>query len=743
MKILPTIAIICNTLSKMVPNSCQRPYTNQFKITLKDSNITKIFDFRDLFMSKQFQMAYFAGNGSRSEVSSELDLLIRKNDLYQNVLAEIKVYCSTSDTYEYYEKLIESKLKKHDSFSLFIADCVSKEAQEFNLSFSLQVLYDVFQMTTGWCYNLNEFLTEEKALEFLKAFEFLEIPYEEEIDLYFDDDGKPFHLRIKAINLFCINFVYLLQTHCILDRFRALLNNEETQHEDENGQVITAWIKQTKPLESYIRLLKIDLVESYVSKIFLGSEAVFFAYDLLYENNGERIFLNAADQNTNEPFTELNFVAEINMLNHRANKRLEILMPFFVPVFKKRDSSPLTIPSDFEHNFSLYIQLMCILSDIAEVYIYNLLPLCSSSQADQIPEMNIDEFLISIVEITLKTLPELKSLFINGFVTFPDELVQIVSEAALEKFGVMGYYGEIDYIVVDKIFQNECPLKKSITHFVGHYGALSYIFEVFPDMQIRDTTSCNMLYEFPGDLPPEEKAYAEKINVNFKNGNLRGKVRSSKRIYIRNFTYMDPAILVKQDPRYLFKPLGDSGNHVETTTHFTYAKDALKNCKIENLTMCAITSTMHYVRNIHLMVTNLALYIEAFEFILNYFDIPSSYTIYNAISSAMQNGNHLILNLDANIVINSETGCDFNNNIEGICYVFHSVVVETSRDVKLTLKLRNKESEIFDVELLKASFSMFCEKFCGKIQEEKYENLTIEYMSYNINNAQMLEAIRL
>ncbi|KAI5151820.1 hypothetical protein ENBRE01_2409 [Enteropsectra breve] len=584
MKILPTLGIICITLAKLVLNSHQRPYRDQFKTILKDSTTTRTFDFRDLFLSKQFSMAYFAGGAS--EISSELALLIKRNELYQNTLAEIEInYCST-DTYEYYEKLIESEIKKHDYLTLFNDVSAAEESEELRLSFSLDVIYDVFQLTSSWCDNLNVLFNEVRAIEILKAFDYLDIFCEKEIDLFFDDRGKPLHLRIRAINLFCINFVYLLKKYNLLVKWQTLLASSDKAslklmiaaagshppykrmcaEEQVDTLSLIICIGKIPPLRAYIFLLQVKTQEESICNLFLGSAPVYFAYKWLYETDSKAIFLqndSALSKDLAMCYPKLDLLTEFNTLNKSSVTRLNISMPFCnasgeaLTAFK--DKNPLECI--YTHN-NYYINFIQIHREITEVYIDNFLPLFSIVNYSVERDNWVDIFLEEMVLMLFKELEGLKALFIRGFIIFPETLVKSIRNKKLEKFGALSWNGEIDFYVIYQIFGTECALLQSFKHFIGHYRALEFLFRLTEKLRVNikimeatvsDIMACHEILPLNIIKNDASLVYYERIYENMvieyfeENDTQKELIHEGPPIIIDSFYYMEPPRILKID----------------------------------------------------------------------------------------------------------------------------------------------------------------------------------------------------
>ncbi|KAI5150126.1 hypothetical protein ENBRE01_1313 [Enteropsectra breve] len=692
----------CKALSKLILNSQQRPYTDQFKVTLTAGATTRNFDYRDLVVSKQFENSFlFCAKNVGNDIPSGLDLLIKMNELYEDVQKELP--SSPSDSYETYAKQMEEELKKSEFFNTFKDKNVPEEIDDLFLSFPLDIIFDVLQLASGWCDGLDISFAEERASELLRAFDYIDINCEKEVDLFFDNRGAPLHLRIRAINLFCINFVYLLKKNALLARYKALLKCAYNRPKDNERKLLYALKGSKKPLLNYIQLLEIKTEGDSVTNLFIGSDSFYFAFKLLYESNSKVIFLQSEYDLKRwvKPVSpRLDLIVELNTINKPITIRLDIQMPFFyISEGVLRNLIDMN-PSEYLYKYNHYVALIGIHKEITEVYIEYLSPLIKKVQYSLENVNEVDDLLIDMVLAVFEELDNLRSLLIRGFITLPERLVELVRNKKLEKFGAMSWNGQIDYYAIYQIFKTECPLSQSIRHFIGHYRALEFLIRLIESnelkTQIREATISDIIaghraslvniVRNEASLAYYERIYGNAVKEYFVGDSTKNELKHSSPIYLETFYYMQPSILTHiLNARDEIVGDGALGRQAITIS----AREIYRKCKINRLVMHEVGKAKQFICDINKIATNGAIKINTIEVIHSMRFYCNNMTYLEGYKNTG----------DACLVLNLE---DFEDN--DLCSLFNQFVIEPNNGSRLKVRYRVKCSDERSVEKLKSIF---------------------------------------
>ncbi|KAI5149791.1 hypothetical protein ENBRE01_1120 [Enteropsectra breve] len=272
-----------------------RMFEKQFQVSITTKDSTDTFDLRDVLSAKVIERALRGIHRQNIELSPKLDLQFKMYDLYED--ARLEIESSVSDTYKVHCARIQENMMASDHYEDFVNARTVPEKFDLALPVECEYIRNVFKLTTGWCQELDLFFDDEKVAKTLTAFDYLEIDHDKEVDVFYEQNGVPVHLRIRTIHLFCINIVYLLETQEMLEDYKLILTADEKISvakafnktliceggAEHSG--IASLIKNTGPLAHYICLLQIKMEMQHVINLFLGTESAYFVYDLLHEEN--------------------------------------------------------------------------------------------------------------------------------------------------------------------------------------------------------------------------------------------------------------------------------------------------------------------------------------------------------------------------------------------------------------------------------------------------------------------------
>ncbi|KAI5150977.1 hypothetical protein ENBRE01_1817 [Enteropsectra breve] len=756
MKTPVALFLISGAFSKIEASRHARCFAEQFRIRVGTQESFREVDFRDILKSKPLENALVYGKGR----DRYYDSLFKMNDLYEKALRETE--CCTSESFERHQNLITEKLQSSGCYDLFGEKIAPDEILDLSIPFDLETVHDIFQLLSNWCNEIEISLNSEKIEKILEAFDYLEISPDKEVDIFLERNSKPFHLRIKTINLFCINFVYLLQTQVedyrsflpvlekmpdknILENFTPDRDAEDRDTPDINCSHakkarITALIQKIEPLAHFMSLLHLEIEQGYVCHLYLGSGSKYFMYGLLHEQNSKVIILQHECTPT-KLSSKLDVIAELNTINKTTvNRRLEILLPFFITEFFLTAPVPEYLEDYYVQSFHRYVSFMSIFNEISEVYIHSVM-LEQFAQIPSIdePDKTMDRLLVLAVRAAIKSLSGLNSLFIDGFNRFPDELVPLLKNTALNKFGVRGYYGSVDFLVIHRLFDEDCPLKNSIAHFIGHLRALLLFCKLRGKFTIEQASIYMSIYGFHTKLYEDEEKYTERIKHHFIAESLACKVKFEQQVEIGTLYYVENKFSRRICNNPLFKPRADNYSSVLPLKEIS-PEEVLRYCIIRCLITCHDTG-LDFVKNITVLDSASISSIKTIELIL--FQPYDMQELAVSLNQFRNNYSSLILNLDAASLLDHDKYHGFKACIlPDICFLFKDYVVENQNDVSLKLKLRQGSSEKNGNEDLARRFKEYYEKvYDDKIEDDKA--LGIECVFYDENNESAFEKIHL
>ncbi|KAI5151273.1 hypothetical protein ENBRE01_2020 [Enteropsectra breve] len=596
-----TLALICKAFCRLDARGHKRPFEKEFSIKIGPDDTSPEVDFRDLCRSQSFRSI---GCLPTAQDTSAQEHLVQMNEAYEDAVKSIE----SKDTYEQFNEAVINRLKEQGTYGLF--ENYRKSLNKFhNKSLQLdistqdmqpEILHAVFRLMSGWCESLDISFDGEKAEKILRAYEILDISGEKETDIFMDNDGKPLHLRIKQSNLFCINFVYLLKKYGIFGIYyeQAIYKDyktvdSETKHKRVQKNSVFIQFRNLPQLPAYLRLLKLEMDEDFVSRLYLCSGSHYFVYKMQLIENCKIIRLQHENDSSSD-YTRLDLVDVLNSLNSPGiSKRLEILTPFFDSSAEKecRWGERFEIPGGFYQSFHGYLDFMAIPLGVTEVYINSLMsniekrPLTGGICEAFASVDDGDVHLVWTVKTALRTITGLTGLVIQGFNKFPEELVPLLQKTPLEKFGVMSFYGIVDYVVNNRIFREECALKKSIRHFVGHYSALYLLSYYYETWMINTATLLDRLYGGKIAYCSDENEDWEEIKKFFENENSNGMivVRAGERVKIDTVYHMEKSVLSLPLRKTRFRNVNGRMSVFDDAVNIIYPFEILERFEINRL----------------------------------------------------------------------------------------------------------------------------------------------------------------
>ncbi|KAI5149794.1 hypothetical protein ENBRE01_1123 [Enteropsectra breve] len=802
MKIFLIAGFISSVFSRMVLAPLQRPYKDQFAVTLKSDTMAVSFDFRDLLVSEPIERAFDYAKEEGVQISPWLDLLVEFNVVYEQALQDVS--CSPLNAYELHEKRLNDELKKSVLFHKFTNENFPEELDDFIKVFPLDIVYDVFQLTSGWCENLSITFTESRAFEILRAFDYLEISGTKKVDLFFNENGEPVRLRLKIIDLFCINFVYLLGKYKLLKKYRSFFNSVEEKDDEptlktelhsnsermegsagaliknihlfsrimkaiadssvetedkeliehakeaEDNKITTTInaIKNIVPLKDYICLLKIIVKRGCVSNLFLASGNYIFSYELLYEENCKVILLTDKS-NCLYADSRVDLIEEFKASKMpKSNERLEIVMPFPEPTGYDVVFENTEIPSDFPQCYSCHANFMAIYKDITELYIYNLLDVYKKTPNLKIPGDSVDSYLVKMVKNAAKEFSGLNSLVIDGFYEFPKELFPVLQNLNLKKLGAISFFENIDYYVIHRVLSKDCPLKRSISQFFGRFGALKLLSKYIPVKQITTATIYIGGGGYYRDFTEEENAYSEQIKEFFVDKNLKKSVIINEILEIDACNFIKPKFTINESTLKVARPELGLNNYFIRYEGYDFATEIRSKCKIGQLRAFNDNDSTDGILSCIDSIIRGNLYLTKVEIIVN-----RSYGLEKIKEQAKllrSDNSCLILNMDAHLLIDRFTKCSLDKNAAAhIFLIYESYVDNNNNNAIFKIRLRQNKSDKFDYESLWSSFLEYIKKECirwYKCENHSYlkkKSLEFERVIYEVNNENATEVIRL
>ncbi|KAI5152751.1 hypothetical protein ENBRE01_2977 [Enteropsectra breve] len=662
--------------------------------------------------------------------------------IYEDALAAID--CSTDDTIVEYENLINQELQKSENYEFFENPSDPAETIELLIPFPHEIIHIMCQLTSGWCTDSIIPLNDDKVITILQAATYLLVNKSKLVDIFMKESGAPLHMRIKTIDLFCINFVYHLERNGLLSKYRILLKNTDNNLNEKDNAIAMKFNRMGKILMSYVHLLEIEMDGEHVNKLFLCAGSRYFSYEPHYRPEC-KVIVFKHEVNIIETLEKLDLIVELNVINKTMkNRRLDILLPFFDGFSFDPYSQPMVFPSNsFIGDFYRYIDLMEILPELQEVYIYNLLPFYKTMPKASESGEFLDSLFVTMVAAVLKKLDRLSSLFIQGFNEFPPELIPRLQEKSLKKFGAMGFCGKIDYLVIHQLFSKECSLKRSINHFIGHCRAVQLFFQITKRNNLEEATIYNRLFKLYDVLPEADRLYSEQIKEYFVGGNLNNAIIIEQPLNISTVYFKLPIILMKgmvlkasrEGDRWVFI-INEVSKQIED-------KEFLIGSVIKRLVI-----RQGYNLHTHRVFIETAVKriptLSTVEIVIN---MNMWGLLQNLELNKIRNHNRelcLILNTDARTMLYGKNRNVFaEESTFSIYYVFEELLKNNDKNIKLKVKVRRMKSIKVDHDYARNKFIEFCKNRYSWSDENAFSKLSFEEIPYDVGNESALGSVHL
>ncbi|KAI5149792.1 hypothetical protein ENBRE01_1121 [Enteropsectra breve] len=230
---------------------------------------------------------------------------------------------------------------------------------------------------------------------------------------------------------------------------------------------------------------------------------------------------------------------------------------------------------------------MRIFTELTEVCISNLIHFSEKDSITQSQEEYVYRLLVDTVLTVIRQLPGLNALFIRGFHKFPDALIPVLKKKALKKFGAMSTHGALDYLVIYRIFDENSPLKKSITHFVGHFRALVFISQFLLKNQIKEATLAVWAQGVCVYFFDDEKNVVEQIRKYFTNGCLYEAVIPGEAVEIDTFYCMELSFLTHNTNINAYRPLQAHITEFRHGSMYIWGTEIVDRCTIRKVVACS------------------------------------------------------------------------------------------------------------------------------------------------------------
>ncbi|KAI5152072.1 hypothetical protein ENBRE01_2548 [Enteropsectra breve] len=692
------LALLCKLLYTMPMSLHARMYANALTVEIDTTSYPGIFDLRDLLKSKVLERAFRGTHVENVQLASMLDLQLKMYELYENARHEIE--CSVSDTSRIYNERIQEKLMQSGCFEEFVKTRDFAEKLDLSLPLEFDPVYFVFELTTGWCQDLYLYLDDENLAKTLIAFDFLEIDHDKEVDVFYEQNGLPVHLRMKTIHLFCINIVYLLEIQGMLDDYKyiltggekryvdRLLNKPLTWGEESDTNDIAILIKNTGPLAHFICLLQFEMENRHVTSLLLGTESTHFVYDLLYEENCKSVHLKHKND-IEESSTRLDLIVELNTINNPLiNRRLEIVLPFVRNYMFKRYSKNVRITSESVMIFNCYMHFMGIFDGLTELTISHFLNYCVFENTYKNLAEYVDTLLLDTVVTAIKQLPGLNALFIRGFDKIPGALVPILRKMQLKKFGAMCSSGAVDYLVIYRLFNTDCLLRKSISHFVGHFRALLFISMFLRTNQIKEAIVTDWIAGPYKKFSDDEQIFVDQIKMNFEDEDLHKPIIFGNALQIDTLYYLETSFLKRDDTLHTFRPFAAPLKAGLFGEIGIYEHEIYNNCMIKHLKLLTKPYNHAFLRSFMMAPENLFHAIETIELIVS----DHEYVCFEGIAHYLRHYANkytvLILNINAHRILLEQT----ENKLKSFTpRDFYPLIKHLVIDRRLLLKIRLRQ----------------------------------------------------
>ncbi|KAI5150167.1 hypothetical protein ENBRE01_1333 [Enteropsectra breve] len=735
--------ISCTGIPKFENCGNTRLLEDLFRIGIRTEDRVARFDLRDLLKFDYVERAVKALPTQSNDFTTAHEPLIEMQEAYEDALGSISR--STNDTYKEHVSLLAEKLEEN-GFSKFLKK-PSKLQKYLNVDIphGHKLVNFICQLTSVWCNELNVQLDDNKVIKILEASADLQINKKKEVDVFINRNGKPLHLHIKVIDLFCINFVYLLKKAGLLPRYRALLKSKNTYFEDKEDKAIAAIRNFGNPLLSYIRLLEIEMDDVCVTSMFLCSESRYFAYEPHYREKRKVIVFNH-ENNIPGPSQRLNLITELNSINKIVeNRRLDILLPYYDGFVFHSNERPGKFPSiSFVQDFYRYIDFIEILTGLQEVYIYNMLPHYKTLPTAKETEGYLNSLFVTIVNVVLEKLDGLNSLFIQGFNEFPQEFIPRLQKKRLRKFGAMGNCGKVDYLVIHRLFSTECPLKQSIGHFIGHCRAVQLFSQITKKIKLEEATVYNRLFGAHDVLSEADELYSEQLKEYFVDGSLNNAVKLNHPLSIGTVYYMRPVAVAMQLSMQASRQHSEYYKLANATSTVIDASEFLTGSKFTHL-IVQLENNLSIVNNFVTTAIKEDSTIDMLEIIIN--GMQWSWLEFLNLGKVKMpsRGLNLILNVDAKTMLYGKTIQEYEeDSTSAIYWLFDELIVNKENNVKLKVKVRRQEALKMEAFNTQYKFIELCINENSSIGSgNAFSRLSFEEILYDVNNDYALRSIHL
>ncbi|KAI5152223.1 hypothetical protein ENBRE01_2790, partial [Enteropsectra breve] len=744
------LAFVCTAFSKGIARCRYGIFENQLQVSISAQDSAYIVDLRDLLKSKRTAEALRGTQTENVPVTPKLKLQYKMYDFYENAL--LKIQHSVDDCFFIHCDRIYQKMTNCEGYEDFVKKEAVVETLNYTIPFECEIIDNVFQLLNGWCDKIILQLNEVNIPQILACFDYLKIDHERLEDVIFSRDGAPVHLRMKTIDLFCINFVYLLKTQGLLEKYRSFITETEKLSVDKafnKGPMykigseearIADLIKRIGPMASYICLLQINMQDRLVRNLYLGSDSTYFVYGLLYEENCECIRL-LHKNDFDETLSKLDLIVELNIINNPMLKRkLDILLPFSENHGYKQGRHPIVFTTSSFLSFYCYTHFMGIFNEVQEVCIRNLLYFSERNSISNQIEEYTNGLLVDTVVTAIKRLPGLNSLFIHGFDRFPRTLIPILRNTQLKKFGAMSNCAKVDFLVNYQLFNEECPLKKSISHFMGHWRSLFFVAPFLEKNQIKEATVTSSLTGLAIDFyDDDEKALAEKIRKYFVDGDLQKSVILIKHLKIDTVYFMDRLFTPCSLNTITSRPLPTGDEIFSQSCRVVPEAEIIERCSIKNLIMCNDSPGGSFLEQF-MCVNNKPETIETIEVLMNDNDWNSFKHLQESYDKNIGNSNScLILNINANRFLDKQIDSRVKHlTASDLYFLIRFIAVKNKKTI--VIRLRQKGSANNIKESLMRNFEKYFEIEYADEDLDLRNRLRVEISAYNVDDESTLKA---
>ncbi|KAI5148576.1 hypothetical protein ENBRE01_0414 [Enteropsectra breve] len=747
------LVLLCRSFSSIDKYRGEEMLRKQFLVRITNEGPDEIIGLRSLFKSKVIERALRGILAHDLNRSQHLEFQIKMYKIYEQARKDIEHSMDDTVT-EHYLRILE-KMKRHDEvyYKNFFKRCNPIETIDLGLPLDSTIVGKVFLLLSGWCQELGRFpLNDEIITQILITFDYLEIDHDEVVDVFLDRNSEPLHLRMKAIHLFCINFVYLLETQGLLPKYQAILKAEEKRsvyiafnkqiprEEKADNNIVAICIKNAGPLAHYIQLLQIKMDKDHVVNLYLGTDTTYFVYDLLHEENCKCIRLQHKNDYKKTP-SKLDLLVEFNTINRRTiSRKIDIVLPFCREYWYMKHRYPIKLTTDDIIIFHSYIHAMGILDELTEVSIRNLVHYADKDSVSQQVVAYVDSLLVFTVIKAIRLLPGLNALFIRGFHKFPADLIPVLKSKRLIKFGAMSACGVLDYLVIYQIFHEDSPLKRSITHFVGHFRALLFISKFLAKDQITGATITREISGFHVDFFDDEQIVVEQIKGHFNNDSIYERIILKERLQINTVYHM--VQLKLEYYRYMtsFRPLIEPVAEFEESGIDIKESEILDSCLIENLVVYNGSEENDFLKGFSKAVAN---EFKTIEYVIN--NESKDFFIgglYHKFSDYGIKCSCLIVNLNAYGFLQNQANTRRRGfDADEFDLLIKHLIIESNVNVKVRLRQRDSARQIKETIM-----ESFLKRFRDIYEREDLNlsfKLTFESVGYNTVRECSLESISL